>query len=192
MRTVLVLVLVLMAGCARPADLARPGTRLTPAPTGTPTSAAPVPGGCSSGGVALTATGVDGALGLRAMGVVIRNCGDGVVVLHGYPAARLADADHAPIDVTVTDGVTNTIETWPADPPTVTLHPGESAETVLVWRNITTSDRPATGAYLDLATADGEPYAPVALDQSIDLGDTGVLAVGAWRAHATIGGGEGE
>jgi hypothetical protein len=181
------MIVVLAAGCARPGDVAvggyRPGR-----PTGaitSPSPSAPVrEATCSTEGALLSAGEVDGASGLRAMGVELRDCGTGTIVLHGYPAARLWDESHRPISVTVKDGVraVTMLPSWEFPPGTVTLHPGEAATSLFVWRNITEGGPvgPSTGHYLDVATAAGKPFAPVAMDQTIDLGTTGLLAVSPW------------
>ncbi|MEW2443584.1 DUF4232 domain-containing protein [Micromonospora marina] len=182
----------LMAACAPaqgPADGRapdRPGvdpmTTIPPRP-GSPT-AEPTPAAtCSPEGVAITELGVSAAMGLRAMGLDLLNCGDRPYELRGYPAVTLRDADGDPIEVRIIPGA-EPITSGFNDPPTRTvLAPGERAGAALIWRNLVTDATvPATnGTELDVAPVAGRPAYPVALDGPIDLGNTGRLGVSAWE-----------
>ncbi|SBT52256.1 DUF4232 domain-containing protein [Micromonospora narathiwatensis] len=71
----------------------------TPVPTGTPvgggdapirsTTATPDLAACPADGIRITALGVSAAMGLRAMGLDLVNCGTGPYALEGHPVPRL-------------------------------------------------------------------------------------------------------
>jgi hypothetical protein len=131
---------------------------------------------------------VNAAMGLRAMGVDLVNCGTGTITLNGYPGVRLSGADGRRIKFSLKHGVRAVamIEEWEKAPEKVTLRPGESAVSLLVWRNITeaTPEGPATATGLEMAAADGQPpYQPVPMQSTIDLGTTAKLAVSPWRRN---------
>lgn len=182
----------LLAGCAPtrgPAD-GRPTApagvdplATTPPRPGAP-SVDPTPAAsCSPEGVQITGLGVSAAMGLRAMGLELVNCGDRPYELNGYPAVRLRDGDGDPITVRIIPGAAP-ITAGFDDPPTrIVLAPGERAGAALIWRNLVTNPTvvatDATG--LDVAPVAGRPAYPVALDGSIDLGNTDRLGVSAWK-----------
>jgi hypothetical protein len=151
--------------------------RPTEAPSADPTAA------CPSSGVRMLPGLVEAAMGLRAMTVTLTNCGTKSYTVNGYPSVHVLDDDHEPVDVRVLRGPEE-ITTGVPDPGPheVTLKPGESATTSLVWRNtVTESDVPAVNApYLSVATAKGRPAQVLAPEGGIDLGTTGRLGTGAW------------
>src|SRR5690349_15614194 len=92
----LTLTVVLLAGCGTtPAtsDVARPGVT-DAAPTPTPSASPPPEAGpqCLEPGVELTVGEVDAAMGLRAVGITLRNCGTGTYTVNGYPVVDVLDA----------------------------------------------------------------------------------------------------
>ncbi|MDG6101449.1 DUF4232 domain-containing protein [Dactylosporangium aurantiacum] len=154
----------------------------TPPPTTPPTSAAPSPQ-CLAPGVTLSVGEVDAAMGLRAVGITLRNCGAATYTVQGYPDVDVLDADRRVLDVTVLDGTSNVamIERYDAPPKRVTVRPGGTAVAVLVWRNLTTDAATvAKGAYVSVAPAGGQARHVLALD--VDPGNTGRLAVSPWTA----------
>ncbi|MFI5851311.1 DUF4232 domain-containing protein [Micromonospora chalcea] len=173
----------LLAGCATapapapvdglPSAPPRPGAEAAP-----PTTAA-----CSPEGIRITGLGVSAAMGLRAMGLDLVNCGDRPYELRGYPAVTLRDADGDPIRVRIIPGAAP-ITSGFDDPPTrIVLAPGERAGAALIWRNLVTDATvvATAGTELDVAPSTGRPAYPVALDGPIDLGNTGRLGVSAWK-----------
>jgi hypothetical protein len=130
---------------------------------------------------------VDAATGLRAMGVDLVNCGTRTITLNGYPGVRLTEANGRHIKFSLKQGVRAVamIEEWEGPPTKVTLRPGESAVSLLVWRNITeaTPEAPATATALELAVSAGQPYQDVPMQNTIDLGTTAKLAVSPWRRN---------
>ncbi|MBB5116579.1 hypothetical protein FHU28_006418 [Micromonospora echinospora] len=171
----------LLAGCATapapvdglPSVPPRPGAEAAP-----PTTAA-----CSPEGIRITGLGVSAAMGLRAMGLDLVNCGDRPYELRGYPAVALRDADGDAIPVRIIPGAAP-ITSGFDDPPTrIVLAPGERAGAALIWRNLVTDATvvATAGTELDVAPSTGRPAYPVALDGPIDLGNTGRLGVSAWK-----------
>jgi hypothetical protein len=140
-----------------------------PAPTTAPT--------CPEPGVVLEGKEPEAAMGLRAMKIVMVNCGTRPYEVSGYPAVRVLDADRKPLDIAVDNG-SSSVEDPGAE--LVTLKPGETATAVLVWRNrVTDVGAAVNGSYLEIAPATGEPRQTV--PEHIDLGTTGKLEVTAWR-----------
>lgn len=160
--------------------VARTTPEPTPVPTPTPTEPA-----CPESGVTVEVGGSDAAMGLREMNLTMTNCGDRPYTVDGYPALKVLDEDRAEIPVLVGNG-TNGIATVPAfdNPPVpVTLQPGDTAVSGLIWRNLVTdANVPATvGVYLEVQPAPGEKWQRLAEgDLNIDLGNTGKLGVRAW------------
>jgi hypothetical protein len=166
-----------------------------PVPTGTPsagtdaplpsttTAAAPDPSACSADGIRITELGVNAAMGLRAMGLELVNCGSGPYVLEGYPQPRLWDADRDPLAVQVIPGARPITSGFDHPPRRIVLLPGERATAALLWRNLVTDPTvvASNGAYLEISPVAGRPAVPVALEGSIDLGNTGRLGVSAWK-----------
>ncbi|MEV0135563.1 DUF4232 domain-containing protein [Dactylosporangium sp. NPDC050688] len=184
--------LAVLAGCgtipahpdgaaARP-DVSVPEVVPTPLPA-TPSALVDTAPQCLAPGVALSVGEVDAALGLRAVGITLRNCGTATYTVQGYPAVDVLDADRKVLDVTVLDGTSNvaTIERYDAPPERLAVPPGGTAVAVLVWRNLTTDAATvAKGAYVSVAPVDGQARHVLAL--SVDPGNTGRLAVSPWTA----------
>ncbi|SCG61694.1 DUF4232 domain-containing protein [Micromonospora halophytica] len=176
----------LVAGCATgPAPSAAPAPTYpaTTAPTSSPTTAAPPSDHCPPGGVRITELGVSAAMGLRAMGIELVNCGSTPYRLKGWPVPRLRDADGDPIEVRIVQGAHEITAGFDAPPRQLVLRPGERAGAALIWRNLV--DNPtvpvADGRLLEIAPAAGRPAVPVDLDGPIDLGNTNRLGVSAWK-----------
>ena len=176
----------LMAACApaqRPAD-GPPDALSTAPPRPAPLTAEPTPAAtCSPEGIAITERGVSAAMGLRAMGLELVNCGDRPYELRGYPAVALRDADGDPVTVRILPGAKPITSGFDAPPTRIVLAPGERAGAALIWRNLVTDATvPATnGTELDVAPIARRPAYPVALSGPIDLGNTGRLGVSAWK-----------
>lgn len=146
---------------------------------------------CPPSGVRMVPGPVEAAMGLRAMGVTLTNCGTVLYTVKGYPAVEVLDEDGEPYgDVRVLQGSRH-ITTGVPDfgPHIVTLKPGESARTELVWRNtVTEADIPAVNSsYLRIAPLPGRPPEVLTPDGGIDLGNTGRLATTAWARVAGEG-----
>ncbi|TWF96978.1 DUF4232 domain-containing protein [Kitasatospora viridis] len=152
-----------------------------------PTAEAPAPGGpCPASGVRVYADDEpDAAMGLRAVGLHLRNCGTATVNVNGYPQLQLLDADHRQVDgIDVLRGGAAIATGTGADTPPapIALHPGEGAVATLVWRNTTTDGTPVNAPYVRVRAFAGA--APVMVTPELDLGTTGRLGAGAWVREA--------
>ncbi|MFD9563035.1 DUF4232 domain-containing protein [Streptomyces sp. NPDC059994] len=143
--------------------------------------ASEVSGKCPPSGMRITTDEGDAAMGLRAVGLHLANCGTGVVKINGYPRLQLLDERRRPLTgVRILDG-TGAISTagGPDAPPRpVTLRPGEAAYASLMWRNTTESGTPVNVPYVRVTPKPGSPTAIVTPE--LDLGTTGRLGVGPW------------
>ncbi|MEU0152592.1 DUF4232 domain-containing protein [Micromonospora fulviviridis] len=174
----------LLAACApTPAPDRASGGPSEPAGPTPAASTAPSAPTCSPEGIRITELGVDAAMGLRAMGLELVNCGDRPYVLEGHPAPSLRDADRDPLTVHVIPGARPITAGFDHPPTRIVLRPGERATAALLWRNLVTDATvvASNGAYLDVAPVRGRPAYPVELDGPIDLGNTGRLGVSAWK-----------
>lgn len=186
---------VLLAGCALVDDARRefepePETRSTARPEASPdpvtahSTAAGEPGGCPPSGMLVQTGPTDAAMGLRAMGIELVNCGSVPFTVNGYPAIRVLDDDRAPLPVTVLQGssAVASIDGFDTPPAPVTAAPGERLVAGLVWRNtVEMGTGPVNATYLEIVPAPGQPPQTVRPDHRMDLGTTGRLGVTAWR-----------
>ncbi|MDI6101768.1 DUF4232 domain-containing protein [Actinoplanes sp. NEAU-A12] len=171
---------LLLAACARPDQIVTPETGRSAAVSAPPSSPAPPAPRCI-GGVEITLGETSAAMGLRATGIELRNCGTAPYTVEGYPDLELLDDDRKPLDVRVLHGVAEVamIEHWAVEPKPITVAPGERVRALLVWRNLTTeAEKIATGAYVHVAPATGQPRHIVA--HHVDTGNTGKAAVSPW------------
>jgi hypothetical protein len=143
-------------------------------------------GTCPKSGMHLYADEGDAAMGLRAVGLHLVNCGTRPIRLNGYPRLTIQDEDHRPVDgVRILQG-TDQISTGlggDRGPQPVVLRPGEAAVAGLAWRNTTQAGEPVNAPYVRVWA---EPAAdPVMVVPELDLGTTGKLGVGPWRKDET-------
>ncbi|WHM40561.1 DUF4232 domain-containing protein [Streptomyces sp. BPTC-684] len=136
---------------------------------------------CPPSGMRITTDRGDAAMGLRAVGLHLANCGTGVVQVNGYPRLQLLDEKRRPLTgVRILDG-TGAISTAGGPdtaPRPVTLRPGEAAYASLMWRNTTESGDPVNVPYVRVTAKPGSPT--VIVTPELDLGTTGRLGVGPW------------
>ncbi|MGW5362025.1 DUF4232 domain-containing protein [Actinopolymorpha pittospori] len=177
--TALVAGAALLAACSGPAPVPPP---VPPTPSPTSTAAA-----CPKSGVDITAGQVDSAMGLRALGISLTNCGTRDYTANGYPVVRVLDEDRHPLDITVGNGSSpvSAPDSYDVPPRPVTLRPGEQVTARILWRNTVTDStvRTTNGRYLEIAPAPGEPAQIIAPSGGIDLGTTGRLAVNDWAVR---------
>ncbi|QLQ38181.1 DUF4232 domain-containing protein [Micromonospora robiginosa] len=180
--TGLLAALTLLAACTRAPAPVDPPSGPVPRP-GQHESTPPGPTTCPPDGVRIAETGVSAAMGLRAMGLDLVNCGNQPYELRGYPAVRLRDADGDPITVHTVPGAAGITSGFDAPPTRIVLLPGERAGATLLWRNTVTDSTVAAteGRQLDVAPQAGRPSQPVTLDGPIDLGNTGRLGLSVWK-----------
>ncbi|MFD9438670.1 DUF4232 domain-containing protein [Streptomyces sp. NPDC060006] len=196
----LVCLLTLTAsGCGLSAELDResnPEREPTPTPTLTveppprpsaPPSATPEPSpavsglqeqACPASGLRFHADRGDGAMGLRAMGLDVTNCGSKPYELNGYPAVTVLDSTGAPIAGVRTVQGTDEVSMAPEDPGPrpLTLEPGESAHASLYWRM-----HNQDGVYLRVAPEKGDDTVTVRPPYPLDIGPENILGTTAWR-----------
>ncbi|MFD5465942.1 DUF4232 domain-containing protein [Kitasatospora sp. NPDC127059] len=140
-------------------------------------------GPCPASGVRVSVDDGDAAMGLRVVGLHLRNCGTATVTVNGYPELQLLDLAHQPVDgVRILRGGAQIASGTGADEPprAIALEPGEGARSSLVWRNTSEAGAgdPANAPYVRVRVAPGA--APVMVVPELDLGTTGRLGVGAW------------
>ncbi|WP_336323527.1 DUF4232 domain-containing protein [Streptomyces lavendofoliae] len=161
-----------------------------PSPPGTPPrTASGAPGaaepGCPASGVRVGTGTTEAAMGLRAMGLTLRNCGTKPFEVNGYPAVEVLGERHEKLDVTVRRG--SSVDSS-AVPSTFVLAPGGQARASVVWRNtVTRTDVVATnGAYVRVVPGSGAAAQTVAPADGgpLDLGNTGTLEVTPWKPDA--------
>jgi Protein of unknown function (DUF4232) len=150
----------------------------------TPTPSAPAT--CPPSGARLELGETDAAMGLRALGIDLINCGGEPYRVNGYPVVHVLDERRATLSVRVLHGVTaiaGPIPDWTGAPRPVVLKPGERATAVIVWRNTydNISRPPVYAPYLTVAPAARRPAQVLAPKDRIDLGSTGRLGVSPWR-----------
>ncbi len=145
------------------------------------TPAAPVPGSCSPDDVVLSATGGEGALGHRALTLVLVNRSAGSCVVDGYPDVAFADADGHDLGVTVRPGASY-LAADPGPRP-VSLAPGAAAEAHLAWD--ATGARAGTAASAWVAPYAGASRTP--LPVASDITGASAVTVTAW-ATTTVSG----
>lgn len=158
----------------------------TPSPPGSPSPPAKraAGGDCPASGVRVATGMTDAAMGLRAMGVTLVNCGTKPFKVSGYPVLDVLDERRGKLDVTVRRG--SSVDTT-AKPSAFVLAPGEQAEASVVWRNtVTRTDVVATnGAWLRVTPAPGVAAQTVAPADGgpLDLGNTGAVEVTPWAPY---------
>ncbi|QUQ65528.1 DUF4232 domain-containing protein [Kutzneria sp. CA-103260] len=169
---------VLLVGCSAPTPPPEPTTTTTTKPE-------PPHGPLISLGV------TDAASGLRAVPIRLANCGSAPLTVTGYPALRVLDEDHKPIEVDVRDGADAValVPNLEHPPTTVTLAPGQQAEATVLWKNTVTDATvvATSGTYFDVAPASGQPWQTRKPDGPIDLGNTGKVGVSPWAASPDKG-----
>ncbi|RLP91855.1 DUF4232 domain-containing protein [Micromonospora sp. BL4] len=187
-RTVAAVAAALTLGACQSADhrgQSGDGSRTTPGRVTAPgASTSPDPmAECPASGIQIRSTGSDAAMGLRALGLELVNCGDRPYQLNGYPVLHLFDEQREPIMLRVVNGAKEITSGFDQPPRKVTLAPQERATAVVLWRNLVTDPTvvATNGEYLTVAPAAGQPAAEVDPDGPVDLGNTGRIGVSAWK-----------
>ncbi|MEU5906419.1 DUF4232 domain-containing protein [Micromonospora sp. NPDC047527] len=175
------LAVVLLLGACTPGDHRGQGgdgrTAPSPSASGDPLAE------CPESGIRIRATGGDAAMGLRALGLELVNCGEQPYRLNGYPGLQVLDEERQPIVLRVVNGAKDITMGFDQPPHEVTLRTGERATAVVLWRNLVTDSTvvATNGAYLMVAPAAGQPAQEVDPEGPIDLGNTGRIGVSAWK-----------
>ncbi|MEV5596608.1 DUF4232 domain-containing protein [Streptomyces sp. NPDC052496] len=173
-------------GTARAGELPPGAPRVTGAKvlevTKVPAAEAPAePGTCPASGIRVSADQGDAAMGLRVVGLRLDNCGARDYTVEGYPLLELLDDGFEPvhgIKILHGGGGITTGTGLDTQPRPVTLKPGESATSGLVWRNTTEAGTPVNVPYVRIRAKAGA--APATVTPHLDLGTTGKLGVGPW------------
>ncbi|WP_314412309.1 DUF4232 domain-containing protein [Streptomyces sp. DSM 40484] len=166
-----------------PSRPAPPPVSIEPLPSPAASEPSPaVPGqqaeGCPESGLRFAADQGDAAMGLRAMGLDVTNCGDEPYELNGYPAVTVLDGSGEAFPGVRTVQGTDQVSMAPEDPGPrpLTLAPGESAHAALYWRMNNTS-----GVYLRVAPKKGDDTVTVRPPYPLDIGPENVLGTTAWQ-----------
>jgi len=151
-----------------------------------PTAEAPSEGGaCPPSGLHVYADQGDAAMGLRAVGIHLQNCGTTPYSLDGFPELTLLDAAHERVKgveiLKGTSGISTGVGGGDTPKP-LTLEPGEQAQATLAWRNTTGAGTAVNVPYVRVRAKSGA--APVMISPGLDLGTTGKLGVGPWQKAA--------
>ncbi|MFF8593552.1 DUF4232 domain-containing protein [Streptomyces sp. NPDC015220] len=144
--------------------------------------APPEEGVCPASGIRVTADQGDAAMGLRVVGLRLENCGTHDYTVNGYPRLELLDESFKPVEgIRILHGSGDiTTAAGPDEAPRpVTLRPGETASSGLVWRNTTEAGTPVDVPYVRVRAEDGAD--PVTVTPHLDLGTTGKLGVRPWQ-----------
>ncbi|MFF8291425.1 DUF4232 domain-containing protein [Streptomyces sp. NPDC016309] len=161
-----------------------PGTAAPVPPRGAPDGPGAPDADCPASGVRVGTGMTEAASGLRAMGLLLVNCGTRPFEVSGYPALDVLGEDRRALDVTVRRG--SHVDAG-AKPSAFVLAPGARASASVVWRNtVTRTDVVATnGAYVRVTPAPGVPAQTVAPADGgpLDLGNTGAVEVTPWKPY---------
>ncbi|GAB3662127.1 DUF4232 domain-containing protein [Glycomyces tarimensis] len=154
-----------------------------PVPDDTETPAeepAPDAGACTEEGFQITITEPSAAMGIRAVGIDLVNCGAEAIEVNGYPVVEVLHGG-ATIEVEVHEGSGQLTDPGPT---AITVEPGGSVSAGMLWRNKVESADPAdvvNATALAMTYAEGAPTIVVTPSYPIDLGTTRYLEVTAWR-----------
>ncbi|MFI6859121.1 DUF4232 domain-containing protein [Streptomyces sp. NPDC050421] len=129
-----------------PLDIATaPATRPSPAPTAT--------GGCPASGLVVDMGPVEAALGHRAVGLTLTNCGSEPHRVDGYPSVQAVDENGDALPVKVNPG--SSYFGNDKGPEEVMLAPGKTMRSLLVWVSTPTGGDLIEGDALEIAPAPG-------------------------------------
>ncbi|MFG2403139.1 DUF4232 domain-containing protein [Streptomyces brevispora] len=134
-----------------PLDIASGSAELPKAPV-TPT---PVPSatGCPDSGLVVDMGPVEAALGHRAVGLTLTNCGSKPTRVHGYPSVQAIDENGDALPVKVNPG--SSYFGNDKGPEEVMLAPGKTMRSLLVWVSTPTGGDLIEGDALEIAPAPG-------------------------------------
>ena len=153
-----------------------------PAPSRSPLALSGTSAPTCVDGLSVTVGGFDAAMGLRALGIRLTNCGNRAYRVRGEPTVRLLDADRQPFEITVNAAEAPQLpDQYHGPAPEVVLAPGESAAAMVLWRNTLTDYTTATmGTYLEIAPGPGRAPQLLTEHGPYDTGNTARLRVSHW------------
>ncbi|MGW7052004.1 DUF4232 domain-containing protein [Streptomyces sp. NPDC054887] len=160
--------------------LPSPSATVAPVPSvsGSPTDVARA-AGCSSGGPEVSMGEVEAALGHRAVGLTLTNCGKDPHQVFGYPSVQALRTDGEVLDVWVRRG--SSYMGRDEGPVPVLLAPGESVRSLLSWTSNPKTGRLQQASALEIAPAAGEKARRFPLEGS-DVRTVDELTLTAWRS----------
>ncbi|WP_406426294.1 DUF4232 domain-containing protein [Streptomyces sp. NBC_01589] len=162
----------------QPGDLstAPPATGDVPSPALSPSAAAR--SDCPASGLVVDMGEVQAALGHRAVGLTLTNCGSKPYRVDGYPSVRVLDDEGEPLPVKVNPG-SSYMGTDPG-PKEVMLKPGQTLHSLLAWVSTATGGDLIEGDALEIAPAPGLEARTFPL-KGIDVRLLDELNMTAWR-----------
>lgn len=125
---------------------ARPGQPVRPTPTPSAT-------GCPDSGLVVDMGPVEAALGHRAVGLTLTNCGGKPVRVDGYPSVQALDEKGDALPVKVNPG--SSYMGQDKGPEEVMLAPGKTMRSLLAWVSTPTGGDMIEGDALEIAPAPG-------------------------------------
>lgn len=128
-----------------PLDIATAPARPSPTPTAT--------GGCPASGLVVDMGPVEAALGHRAVGLTLTNCGSEPHRVDGYPSVQAVDENGDALPVKVNPG--SSYFGNDKGPEEVMLAPGKTMRSLLVWVSTPTGGDLLEGDALEIAPAPG-------------------------------------
>ncbi|MFB7914850.1 DUF4232 domain-containing protein [Streptomyces sp. NPDC056061] len=134
--------------------------------------------GCPSAGVVVDMGDVEAALGHRAVGLTLTNCGSEPYRVHGHPSVRALGEDGKPLAIPVNPG--SSYMGTDRGPQEITLKPGESVRSLLAWVSTPTGGDLVEGDALEIAPAPGMEGRVFPLEGS-DVRLLDELNMTAWR-----------
>lgn len=162
----------------QPGDLSTspPATGDVPSPAPPPSAAARAD--CPSSGLVVDMGEVQAALGHRAVGLTLTNCGSKPHRVDGYPSVRVLDDEGEPLPVKVNPG-SSYMGTDPG-PKEIMLKPGKSLHSLVAWVSTATGGDLIEGDALEIAPAPGLEARTFPLEGS-DVRLLDELNMTAWR-----------
>ncbi|MFJ7943578.1 DUF4232 domain-containing protein [Streptomyces sp. NPDC096354] len=162
----------------QPGDLSSspPATGDVPSPASPPSAAARAD--CPSSGLVVDMGEVEAALGHRAVGLTLTNCGNKPYRVDGYPSVRVLDDEGEPLPVKVNPG-SSYMGTDPG-PKEIMLKPGKSLHSLVAWVSTATGGDLIEGDALEIAPAPGLEARTFPLEGS-DVRLLDELNMTAWR-----------
>lgn len=148
-----------------------------PTPTGSTTRA-----DCPSSGVVVGMGEIEAALGHRAVGLTLTNCGSKPYRVYGYPSVRALDEAGDPLPVPVNPG-SSYMGNDPG-PKEVMLKPGGTMRSLLAWVSTPTGGDLIEGDALEIAPAPGLQARTFPLKGN-DVRLLDELNMTAWRAGSS-------
>lgn len=144
---------------------------------GTP-DGAPTDPDCPEPGVRVMPGPVDGDDGLRLVRLMMINCGAEDFPVSGYPDVRVLGEGGEELDVELHQGVSAVYDVrgHTGKPQRFTLGPGQTVESVAVWRPVGGSG----GRGLKVAPSEGDPWQKLS-PGGMEFGGVDELAVSPWK-----------